>query len=405
MNRTERQAECLKNWLRAKGKGTIVAATGFGKTRVALNTIMKFLEINDRMSVLIVVPTEVLKDQWLDELIERDIVQNCRVEIINTVIKNDWTCDLLIQDECHLYAADTFKQVFEKVTYKFIMCLTGTLERLDGKEEIIKHYAPVCDQITIKEAEENGWVSPIKEYLVMLDVDLTEYERLNQAFNGYFSYFGWDFNVAMRCATNAVYRNKFAKYFKKSIKEVSAMAFGWISTMKKRKEFVMQHPKKLEVCRKILKARKDKKCITFSATIKYSEQIGTGYVLHSKQSKKKNAEILKAFNDAESGVLNTNKAADQGVDIKGLSVGIILSTDSSKIRKGQRTGRVIRFEPGKTAELFTLVIRGTQEVGWANNSATRNFITINEEQLDRVLKGEEVKTRQREIVTTYKYRY
>ncbi len=104
-------------------------------------------------------------------------------------------------------------------------------------------------------------------------------------------------------------------------------------------------------------------------------------------------------------MLNTNKAADQGVDIKGLSVGIILSTDSSKIRKGQRTGRVIRFEPGKTAELFTLVIRGTQEVGWANNSATRNFITINEEQLDRVLKGEEVKTRQREIVTTYKYRY
>jgi superfamily II DNA or RNA helicase len=50
------------------------------------------------------------------------------------------------------------------------------------------------------------------------------------------------------------------------------------------------------------------------------------------------------------------------MDVKGLSVGIVLSTDSSKIRKGQRLGRTIRFEEGKTAEFFTLLIRGTQEV-------------------------------------------
>lgn len=36
------------------------------------------------------------------------------------------------------------------------MCLTGTMERLDGKEIFIKKYAPVCDEITMKEALENG---------------------------------------------------------------------------------------------------------------------------------------------------------------------------------------------------------------------------------------------------------
>jgi superfamily II DNA or RNA helicase len=57
------------------------------------------------------------------------------------------------------------------------MCLTGTLERLDGKEIIIKQFAPVCDTITMDEAIENGWVSPIKEYAVMIDVDLSEYKE------------------------------------------------------------------------------------------------------------------------------------------------------------------------------------------------------------------------------------
>ena len=47
-------------------------------------------------------------------------------------------------------------KVFKCVNYKNILCLTGTLERLDGKEELIKQYAPVCDRITIEEAEENG---------------------------------------------------------------------------------------------------------------------------------------------------------------------------------------------------------------------------------------------------------
>jgi superfamily II DNA or RNA helicase len=50
----------------------------------------------------------------------------------------------------------TFSRIFDVVSYKLILCLTGTLERLDGKEEIIKKYAPVCDKITVDEAEQNG---------------------------------------------------------------------------------------------------------------------------------------------------------------------------------------------------------------------------------------------------------
>jgi len=92
----------------------------------------------------------------MEEVIKRNLVHNCKVEIINTAIKNNYDCDLLILDECHLFASDQFRQIFTNVSYKFILCLTGTLERLDGKEKVIKQYAPVCDVITLKEAEANG---------------------------------------------------------------------------------------------------------------------------------------------------------------------------------------------------------------------------------------------------------
>ena len=43
VSRDERQAEAVTKWLQSKGKGTIIACTGFGKTRVAINCIKKVL--------------------------------------------------------------------------------------------------------------------------------------------------------------------------------------------------------------------------------------------------------------------------------------------------------------------------------------------------------------------------
>lgn len=142
---------------------------------------------------------------------------------------------------------------------------------------------------------------------------------------------------------------------------VAAMGMEFVRSLKARKEFIANHPKKIEIARKIIAARKDHKIITFSGTIKQSEAIGTGWVMHSKKSKKLNAETIEQFNKAQCGVLNTSKAADEGVDIAGVDTEIILHTDSSKIRKGQRLGRAVRFEEGKVAEIFTLIIAGTQE--------------------------------------------
>ena len=405
VTRDERQKICLKKWLKFGGAATVVAATGFGKTRIALNLIEAFVKRNEDSSALIVVPTDVLKNQWIEKLDERSLIGNARVEIINSVIKLNWTCDLLVIDEIHLTPSDTFRKVFDCVDYKNILGLTGTFERLDGKELYITKYAPVCDTITIDEAEANGWVAPHKEYLVLLDVDLKEYEEYTKTFNQCFAQFGFDFDLAMDCATDIVKARAFAKKAGLDGNTVMGVAQKWNRCMRKRKEFIYYHPKKMEIARKIIDARKDSKGITFSSTIKQAESFGFGWVMHSKKKKKENRAVIDAFNNANKGFLHTSKAADQGLDCEGVNLEIILHTDSSKIRKTQRIGRAIRYEEGKISEIFTLVLRGTQEVNWFNNSNTSKVITINEEQLERVLNGESIQTRERENIVNTKFRF
>ena len=405
ITRDERQKMCLKNWLKANGKATIVACTGFGKTRVALNLITAFAKRNEDASALIVVPTDVLKEQWLNNLEEWDLLNNARVEIVNTVIKKQWTCDLLIMDEIHLFAADTFSKTFECVSYNNILGLTATFERLDGKEAILNKYAPVCDTITIKEAESSKWVAPHKEYCVLLDVDLTEYLEWSKIFNQCFAYFGFIFKDAMNCATDIKFCRTYAKKLGLDYNQVMGIAQKWNRAMRERKKFIYNHPKKMEIAKKIIDARPDAKGITFSATIAQAEEFDGGLIMHSKKKKKENKLIIDQFNQQDKGFLHTSKAADQGLDCQGINLEIILHTDSSKTRKIQRLGRAIRFEEGKTSEIFTLILKGTQEQNWFNNSNTSKVITINEDQLNLVLAGEEIKTREREVVTNTKFRF
>lgn len=361
---------------------------------------------NQDILVLIVVPTEVLKDQWFEKLVENNLLSNCKIEIINSAIKTPQVVDLLIIDEIHGVPSEHFVKIFEIIKYKLLLGLTGTLERLDGREALIKKYASVCDKVTIEEAEKNGWVSPLKEYVVMIKTDLTEYNELNKRFNAYFSYFGWDFQTAMKSVQDVFFRRKWCKENNLNFKEATAMTYDWMRCLRLRKQFVQSHPKKIEIARKIINARKDKKILTFSATIADAEKIGTGLVLHSKQSKKQNEKILEKFKTQSSSVLNTSKSCDVGVDIPGLECGIILSVDSSKIRKGQRYGRLCRFSPGKKAELFTLIIAGTQEFGWWRNSKTSsNYVIIDEEQLDDILAGNEIQSRKIDDNSNINFRF
>ena len=350
-------------------------------------------------------PTDNLKLQWIQNIDNNQLSFNVEVQVVNTVITREWSTDILIVDEAHRYASDTFQEVFRKVKYRYILGLTATFERLDGKHEILQKYCPVIDRVTTEEALANGWLSDFKEYQVLIDVDdIDEYKEYNREFTEHFEFFNFDFGLAMSMIGKDGYKNR-AKLRDKLCPETSSEeerksmfktityhATGFSRVMKMRKQFIHNHPKKIEVARKIIGARPNAKIITFSNNVDMAESIGVGVVYTGKGSKKKGRIILDDFSKIDSGVINSCKKLNEGADIRGVSVAIILGLDSSKTNSIQRRGRAIRKEGDKLAEIFNIVIDQTVETKWFSASHEDSpFITIDEEGLDAVLAGKEPK--------------
>ena len=174
------------------------------------------------------------------------------------------------------------------------------------------------------------------------------------------------------------------------LKEITYHSTGFMRAMQARKKFIYNHPQKIEIVKEIIKYRSDKKIVTFNANTAMAESIGIGFVYTGKDSKKKNRITLDEFIALDKGVINTCRLANEGFDCPGLSVGIVTGVNSSSTTSIQRTGRVIRKEGTKYAEMFTLVIEDSVECEWFKKSHSKSsYITIDVDNLIKLLKGED----------------
>lgn len=416
LTRDERQDESVRKWLQNKGKATIVAATGVGKTRIAIKTIQRVRQKYPLLSVLVLVPTELLKNQWLEELDRWGVGINTEVKVMMGASKKEYNCDLLIIDEAHRINSEIIANVFEVIHYKLILGLTATFERLDGRHEILAKYAPVCDTITIEEALLNNWVSKYKDYVVLINVDdIDVYKNYNKEFTEHFEFFQFDFNKAMSMIGPQGLRNRLAyrdelcngndSMKKEVLKSITYHATGFIRAIQNRKKFVQNHPEKLRLAEEIIRHRPNTKIITFSANTKMAESFSTGFVYTGKEGKKKNRITLEEFSNLPEGCLHSVKLAEEGMNLPDLSVGIMLGVNSSKTKAIQTLGRVIRLSKDKTAEFFTLVINDTVETEWMRKSRIdNNFTIIDSENLMKVLKGEPFKPYKKKV-QQFTYRF
>lgn len=302
-------------------------------------------------------------------------------------------------------AASTFSKVFTCIKYRAILGLTATLERLDGRHKIIEKYCPIVDSVSLEVALANGWVSQFQEYLVLLEVpDIEQYQEYNKDFIRHFEFFSYNFNLVMSCIGRDGFKFRQAlrdqmypmgkcstQERKDGLRDITYHATAFSRALQARKKFINNHPFKIEIARKIIEARSDKKIITFSNNIKMAESIGIGEVYSGKDSKAKGRTTIEEWLKKSSGVLNTIKKADTGFNDPNMSVAIMLGLDSSKTKAIQKTGRVIRKAGNKRAEIFNLVINHTVELKWYQNShPDHNYKTIDLDGLDAVLNGKTV---------------
>lgn len=397
IDRTERQEESVQKWVNNKLKGTLVLPTGFGKTRCGLRAISRFLKKNPTASVIVVVPSDPVKVQWIAELAKWGLTAD--VITIGIASKTEMSCDMLVLDEIHKYAAPQAFRIFTCIKYKVILGLTATFNRVDGRDALIAEHAPIVDTVSLQEAIQNNWISNYIEYKVLIEADdIEKYRKDDREFQEHFSFFNRDFDLAMRCVSDWKLRYQLAKEravdpakVKEINRQIMIHAAGFQRTMQARKKFIYHHPKKIEIANLILEHRKDRKCITFSSTVEMADRIKYGKTYSGRDTGKNGRTILEEFKKQESGVLNTVARVDEGLDDPSISVGIFLGFNSSSTKSRQRLGRIIRLSKDhKVKEVFTLVLRHTQDEIWFDKSVSgRDYITIDEKMLIDVLEGRE----------------
>lgn len=397
------QLRCIVLWLKNKCRGTLVAATGFGKSFVVLILIKRLNVKNPDKTSMIVVPTKQLKDQWLEH-VQKFKLKRVSVFVINTIAlkEKQYHVDLLVLDEVHLFASAQFRNVFSRVKYKWIFGLTATLERLDGKEEIIKKVAPVFKTITQKECVEKGWINDFIEINVPVYLRRHEHEaleRLSKQIRYYISKFE-DFEVMQKCMSienaKAYAQIKFPySNIEETAKTLVRDAVQGQRSIKARQEFLYTTEHKVEATVEIINTF-GLKSITFSQSTDFADKVkealgDKAVVYHSyiasetrmvkKKKTYKTSEGLRKFlastpnakregssltaywkvpkrfgpsslkkealakfasNKSKVNVVCTAKALDQGFDAPDVEMGVIASRTSNPTQHTQRTGRIAR---------------------------------------------------------------
>lgn len=363
MTRTERQIEVLKKWRANNFRGIFQAATGFGKTYTAIMAIQGMVTKAGIKSCLVVVPTITLKAQWEAELAKHKI-KFADVLVINTAIKQPRNYDMLVLDECHRYAADSFKRIFEVADCEYVMGLTATLEREDGLHDIILDYLEVIDQVTVDECLDNGWISPYTVYNVAVplpDDEQIAYKKANNSFKHFAATLGFGGDA---------FRNA-QKYLKGGSNEQKGKAAMYYAAMRKRKTICLSNSNKVEATNKIIEALGKVNGLIFSGTTDFAEKLQEklGDIcmsFHSKITKKQQKDIVARFKDKRTKVryLSSVQALNEGFNVPDCSIAIIAGSNSTKRTFIQQLGRVVRMQKGKQAVIVNLYTPDTQDAVW-----------------------------------------
>jgi superfamily II DNA or RNA helicase len=357
------QEEAYEAWLMKGRRGIIIAPTGTGKTVIACHAIMAA-----NTPTLIITPRERILKMWQESLkvkfnleatafYDREkVLSNLTISIYNSVALHPWILDhfkMVILDEVHHVAAETFSQILFRLEDKDVMALTATLKREDGRHNEVAARLPVVYCLDLATAIKNGYVSPIEIYPV--SAPLTEVE-------------------------SRLYRDVEHKIMRVRSELEAAKATGssntrWLETqlkklLNRRRQLLSRIPSKKRKVLELVKACSEDRVIVFSESIDSIEELKnylvengvTAETYHSGKPEKVRDAIFAGWGK-EFKVLLAVRALDEGIDVPEVATGIIIASGKSTRQLVQRQGRLMRPVEGKTAKLYVVYAESTYEYG------------------------------------------
>ena len=386
------QKIALNKWAASSFIGSIIAGTGFGKSRCGILAVEYALKQCQKARTngyrkrhkysgraLLLVPTIQLQNQFREEFSKweaEDCLDNVDILCYQSAYKlKDNHYDIVVCDEIHLGLSKEYKKFFDNNTYDKLLCMTATIPEEKEYAEYLNILAPTIYRITLDQCVKLKLVSPYK--IQCIPVELTEDERaMYKAINNQFirsKYVLGQFDAFDRA--KAIMKNTNAH------PEDKKAAAQFYQAIRERKAIIDFAENKISKFKSLVMNNLDKKILAFSGANAFTDQLATSVAplamsYHSSKTKKQRALILDAFKNDTIKVLCSTKALNQGLDVPDANMGIICGITSKSLPMIQRVGRLVRFQEGKTGEIIILYVKDSQEEKWLKNS-TKNLDNVN----------------------------
>ncbi len=331
------QKESFDLWADNKFRGVIQAVTGAGKTTAACDCIRKYKMLEPDAVIWVVTDYNDLRAQWTEEPIIKQFDIKVMLYLsavgeydrLSRLGEVDKLPKLLVIDECHHLEAPKWGQIVEK-DVKHVLGLSAT------PGEAYRRVGPILQKIGYDKAN----IAPSEVHLILFP--LTDKQQ-----NKYLSKTRAMENYLRESNPYATFYND-PNYMRMSVY---------------RKAFLDALPQRMEIALEILKNNMGKRAIVFFSKSKqvmaFSEMLenaGLSYAIHISRRKE-----IEKFKDHTVNILLCINMVATGFSDPTIDLGIMVSYNQSKRDNIQRTGRVLRYREGKTAQVFYPVAIGTTD--------------------------------------------
>lgn len=353
------QNEAIKAILKNKGRGTICAATGVGKSRIPILYIKNDPNIKN---IALIVPTEILRDvvwekefsEWNEKELYNTLDRYCYASISNIKGKK---YDLVILDECHHITSENFS-FFRNNTIKDIIGLTATFPKTFLKKNLLLslNLKPVYT-ITLTEATDKDLVSKFK--IKVFYTKLNNTSKNIMAGNSKKRFYQTEYSAYkfLDSQINRLKNIEISNDFHSNQKRLKMLLL-------KRARFIYNLKSKTEAAKSLLKKLdKEDRVLIFCGSINQAEELHY-QTYHSKTNK----DFYNLFKQEKINWLSCVNSLNEGDNISNLDKAVIVQLNSNDLNLIQRIGRVIRKRPDHEAIIYIFCAKDTQDEIWLNRN-------------------------------------
>ena len=325
--------------------------TGFGKSKNAIERV-KHLAKKKYKNLLIVVPKNVLKVNWADELAKwwPDCKLNITFSTYVSFPKHKGKWDFIIFDEAH-HLSERCREALCDFEVEYTILLSATVKK-DLREELKEVFDDLYYyNATLREAIDNGVLPDPTVYLLPLTLDnKLPNERIikNPKARGRVIYASWAERWSyMRQKSNPVHifctqtqylddLNGQIEWFKNRRGNIVCKN-RWLKLCGDRLKYLSGC--KVPIVLKILRHCEHQRTLTFCNSIEQTKKLGEHCI--NSQNTESN-DVLRLFNKGVVHHITACNMLNEGMNLVDCRVGIYANLNSSDTIIKQRTGRLLR---------------------------------------------------------------